>query len=259
MKLEYEIDLEPGTVIIRSGRMAVSINSGCREISPEKLKIRIFDMIHAEIANEMAAAGEEYSSDRIEERSLGTIDSFIDRGIDGPMRQIVVKAVHAAGDFSIAPLIRYSEGFFTSMLGKLREGCTIICDSEMVRAGIYSKPVLERNRVVCYLNDIRSKEMADRDGITRSAAGIRIAMQDHENSVIVIGNAPTALWEAMRIIEENGRYDIPVVGIPVGFINASRAKEDLVSSRIEYITVEGHRGGSPIAASIINGFGRFLV
>ncbi len=258
MRLEYEIDLEPGRVSIRSGGMAEFINSGDRKLSPEKLRIRILDLIHAEIANEMAAAGEEYSSDKIEERSLAAIDSMIDPDISGPMRHIVVKAIHAAGDFAIAPLIRYSDGFFKSMLAKLKEGCTIICDSEMVRAGIYSRPVLERNRVVCYLNDVRSKEMADVNGITRSAAGIRIAMQDHRNSVIVIGNAPTALLEAMRMIEENGWYDIPIVGIPVGFINASKAKEDLVSSHIEYISVEGHRGGSPIAASIVNGFGRFL-
>ena len=258
MKMEYEIELESDFVNIHSNGATTSIHSGVRLRSPEMLRSRIFELIYAEIANEIASNSEEYEGQKIEEKSLAIVDSLIPTDICGPIRHIVIKAVHASGDFSIAPLIRYSESFFESMLKKIIDGCSIICDSEMVRAGIYSRSVLERNSVVCYLNDARSREIANNERVTRSVAGIRIAMQEHRNSVIVIGNSPTALQEAMRIIEVNGWYDIPIVGIPVGFVNGSRVKDKLTSSRIEHITVVGHRGGSPIAASIVNGFGRFM-
>ncbi len=259
MRIEYEIDFEPDVVRISDGDTKASISSVGFVPSPEMIKRRIFDFIYGEIANEIAAAYGEYDDTRIEERSLSMIDSIMSLDIENPMRHIVIKAIHAASDFSIAPLVRYSSGFFSSFLNKLKKGCSIICDSEMVRAGIYSRPVLESNSVVCYLNDPRSKETADKDGITRSAAGIKIALQENSNSVLVIGNSPTALHEAVRILALKKRYDIPIVGIPVGFVNTTRVKEQLVSSGLEYITLDGHRGGSPIAASIVNGFGRFLV
>ncbi|WP_297027692.1 precorrin-8X methylmutase [Thermoplasma sp.] len=258
MRVEYEIEFEDGGVRISSGDSVAYIPSGSRTFMPDGIRRRIFDAVFAQIANEIATGIEEQDAGNIEQKSLSIIDSIIPRDMDNPMRHIVIRAVHAAGDFSIAQLIRYSAGFFPSMVQRLGEGCTVLCDSEMVRAGIYEPRVLENNRAVCLLNDAETREMAQREGITRSAAGIRIGLRRYRDTVVVIGNAPTALQEAMRIIKEEGGYDTPVIGIPVGFVNASRVKQELISSGIDYITVIGNRGGSPIAASIVNSFGRFL-
>ncbi|MGC8609345.1 MAG: precorrin-8X methylmutase, partial [Thermoplasmata archaeon] len=218
----------------------------------------IFVAIRSEILNDIARNQDESDRQMIEENSLSIINSLLPGNMEYPMRYIVMKAVHSSADFAIANLIGYSRRFYETMMMKLKERATIIADSEMVKAGIYSKPVISRNKVVCYLNDDETVEIAKQRGMTRSAAGIMRGLLENRNSIIVVGNAPTALDQAIIMIEENQWYDTPVIGVPVGFVNAKKVKEKLAGTSIEHFTVYGQRGGSPIAASIVNGFGRFL-
>ncbi|WP_297217710.1 precorrin-8X methylmutase [Thermoplasma sp.] len=258
MRIRYEIEFDSGSMRLSSPNHSAVINMGLNAVIAGDLEKIIFDAIYAEVLNQMGSDRREHDFKMIEERSFSIIDSMLPRDIGYPMRYIVMKIVHSTADFAMVNLVRYSEGFFQSMVSRLRAGTTIIVDSEMVRSGIYAKPVLNKNKIACYLNDDETAEIAEQRGITRSAAGIMKGLLKNRNSVIVIGNSPTALDQAITMIEENGWYDVPVVGVPVGFVNAKSVKDRLMSSSIEHFTVYGHRGGSSVAASIVNGFGRFL-
>jgi precorrin-8X/cobalt-precorrin-8 methylmutase len=107
--------------------------------------------------------------------------------------------------------------------------------------------------LACHLNDPEARAVAEAEGLTRSAAGIRVAARGHAAPLLAVGNAPTALDEALRLVEEEGWRPAVVVGIPVGFVGVEEAKRRLLAqSRVPYLTCVGRKGGSAVTAAAIN-------
>jgi precorrin-8X/cobalt-precorrin-8 methylmutase len=164
------------------------------------------------------------------------------------------RMIHASADFDFARTLRYSEDFESAARAALTAGVTVVTDAEMVlagiRAAIASRPAVT---LACHLNDPEARAIADAEGLTRSAAGIRVAARCHAAPLLAIGNAPTALDEALRLVEEAGWRPAAIVGIPVGFVGVEEAKRRLLAqSRVPYLTCVGRKGGSAVTAAAIN-------
>ena len=131
----------------------------------------------------------------------------------------------------------------------------------MVRTGINKKALANLGgKVFCQVSDPEVAEYAKKEGITRSMAAMRMFGKDLNGSIVAIGNAPTALFEVLRMIEEENIQPALIVGIPVGFVGAAESKDELIQrSTVPYVTVVGNKGGSPIAASVINAMLYLLV
>lgn len=166
--------------------------------------------------------------------------------------QVIRRVVHATGDFNIASTMRFSPESIKNGIKSLKNGRGIYVDVGMAQAGI-SKILTQKNgnSIHCLVHDGEVIERAKNENMTRSEAAIdRIA--DKDIGVVVIGNAPTALIRVIQHFEQGIIKPDLVVGVPVGFVNAAESKEMLFNSNLCHITCLGRRGGSPIAAAIIN-------
>jgi len=137
----------------------------------------------------------------------------------------------------------------------LQSGGDIITDVTMVQSGI-TKSFISKygNQVHCYLNDERVLELAEKENLTRTQAGMRLAIDKHPNALFVVGNAPTALMELTeQVINNSGFQPAGIIGVPVGFVNVIESKEQLSQlTEIPWVIIEGNRGGSNVAAAIVN-------
>ena len=153
----------------------------------------------------------------------------------------------AVGDFSMAALLRFGHDPVPAMLAALRAGAPIITDIRMVQAGIQKKG--HTSEILCALDF--SAEIAQDRGITRSSAGF-VALRDRlDGSIVVIGNAPSALLTLCAFVQEGIRPAV-IIGTPVGFVNASESKELLRTLDIPSVSTEGTRGGTPVAVAAVN-------
>lgn len=169
-------------------------------------------------------------------------------------RKVYSRMIHASGDVEYAPIIRLHPEAIKATQEALKKGANIYTDVEMVRTGIH-KASFNRygGKIECRVADPEIAEIAKKEGITRSMAAMRAFGKALDGSIIAIGNAPTALFEVLRLIEEEKILPAVVIGIPVGFVGAADSKKMLAeNTKVPYITVEGTKGGSPIAASAIN-------
>lgn len=169
-------------------------------------------------------------------------------------RKVYSRMIHASGDVEYAPIIRLHPEAIKATQEALKKGANIYTDVEMVRTGIH-KASFNRygGKIECRVADPGIAEIAKKEGITRSMAAMRAFGKALDGSIIAIGNAPTALFEVLRLIEEEKILPAIVIGIPVGFVGAADSKKMLAeNTKVPYITVEGTKGGSPIAASAIN-------
>jgi precorrin-8X/cobalt-precorrin-8 methylmutase len=130
----------------------------------------------------------------------------------------------------------------------IKDGKSIITDIEMVKAGINKR---YREKVKCFVDNSRTKEIAERENLTRTAAGIRLAKGLINDTIVVIGNSPSACMELLALLE-HGIKPALIVATPVGFVNAAEAKEKVIGSSMPCIVVKGARGGTPSAVAIIN-------
>lgn len=169
--------------------------------------------------------------------------------------QVVRRAIHTSADFEYARSMVFSEGAVEQAVAALKSGCGIATDTNMALSGI-SKARLTPfgNRVVCHVADPDVAELARRDGITRSIAAMRKALTVPDNRIFVIGNAPTALFELLRLIDEGQANPALIVGLPVGFVGAEESKIALAATPhpVPFITNMGRKGGSNVAAAVIN-------
>lgn len=166
--------------------------------------------------------------------------------------RVLQRVIHATGDFSLADSIVFQHDPVRSAIAAFRRGGDIVTDVNMVASGI-SRPLLSTfgGSVICRVGDTESAAMAKERSTTRAEAAMRLSC--HENvAAIAIGNAPTALVAALRLIDEKRVQPGVIVGVPVGFVNAAESKEMLKEYAIPAITITGRRGGSPIAAAIVN-------
>lgn len=191
----------------------------------------------------------------IENRSMEIIAPHLEGlNLDEAQTKVYSRIIHAAGDVEYAPIIRIHPDAISAAQKAIKSGCNIYTDVEMVRTGINKRKLASfGGEVFCLVADPEVAAVAKEQGITRSMAAMRAFGKKLDGAIVAIGNAPTALFEVLRMIEEDGIRPAVVVGIPVGFVGAADSKEELAkNTKVPFITVAGTKGGSPIAAASIN-------
>ena len=191
----------------------------------------------------------------IEVRSFELIKPYIEKyNLDEAQTKLYSRMIHASGDVEYAPIIRIHPDVIEAMKTALVNGCKIYTDVEMVRTGINKRKLASwGGSVECKIADPEIAKYAKEHKITRSIAAMRHFGKDLNGAIVAIGNAPTALFEVIRLMDEENVRPAAIVGTPVGFVGAAESKDELIAkSKVPYITVVGTKGGSPIAASCIN-------
>jgi precorrin-8X/cobalt-precorrin-8 methylmutase len=166
---------------------------------------------------------------------------------------IVRRMIHTSADFEYKEMIRFHAEAITAGIDAIRAGKSIITDTNMARAGIRQKD-LERFGVTvkCYMNDPNVMERAQKNGTTRAKAAVDAAVSDMQDGIYVIGNAPTALLRLIELVENKQTRPALIIGLPVGFVNAAESKAALIEMNLPYISNIGRKGGSNVAASVVN-------
>ena len=192
--------------------------------------------------------------EKIQEKSLKIIDSVLSGlKMSEEERDIVYRIVHATGDFDISEVTVISSGAVEAGRKALQRGAKIITDVNMLKAGISLKKTGKWNYVVnCHINDEDVRDEAERQGITRSMMSMRKAAKTPGEKIFVIGNAPTALVELIKLIREEKVEPALVIGTPVGLVGAREAKRELEKLPIPHITIRGKKGGTAAAAAAAN-------
>lgn len=191
----------------------------------------------------------------IEDKSMSIIAPYLESlHLSSLEKAVYSRMIHASGDVEYAHCIRTQHEYLQAGVEALRKGAHIYCDVEMVRTGINRKALSALGSAAhCLIRDEKVAEYARRDGITRSMAAMRFFGKALDGQIIAIGNAPTALFEVMRLMQEEAIRPALIVGIPVGFVGAAESKAYLdAESPVPYVTVSGTKGGSSIAAAVIN-------
>lgn len=191
----------------------------------------------------------------IENRSMELIAPHLaELHLDERETKLYSRLIHASGDVGYAPITRVHPQAIDAAIAALKRGVDIYTDVEMVRTGINKKKLASFGGTVhCLVADPDVAARAKAEGITRSMVAMRTFGKDMDGSIIAIGNAPTALFEVLRLVRDEGIRPACIVGIPVGFVGAAESKAELAANDIvPYITVEGSKGGSPIAAAAVN-------
>ncbi|NPA63121.1 MAG: cobalt-precorrin-8 methylmutase [Methanococci archaeon] len=160
---------------------------------------------------------------------------------------IIERVVHATADPEYAKLLVFKNNPIEEGIKAVKEKRPIIVDVNMIKAGI------RYDNVKCFIDHPDVFEIAKKEGITRAVASMRLAKDLIDDGIVVIGNAPTALFEVIRLIKEEDIYPRLVIGVPVGFVQAAESKEELRKLNIPNISTVGPKGGTPVAVSIING------
>ena len=163
---------------------------------------------------------------------------------------VATRIIHACGMTEIISDLRISADFVTAAQAALAAGRPVLVDAEMVRHGIIDKQL----DVICTLNDPKAREIGLAAGNTRSAAAVELWRDHLAGAIAVIGNAPTALFALLEMIDAGGPKPAAIVGFPVGFVGAAESKDELHANPrgIPYATLLGRRGGSAMAASVVN-------
>jgi precorrin-8X/cobalt-precorrin-8 methylmutase len=191
----------------------------------------------------------------IYQRSFSIIraEARLDR-FDAQDEKVAVRIIHASGMVDVADDIFFTQGFSIAASTALRASAPIFCDSQMVAHGITRARLPADNAVICTLSDPRVPGLATSIGNTRSAAALELWREQLAGSVVVIGNAPTALFRLLEILQEPGApRPAAVIGMPVGFVGAAESKEALLASNlVPSVIVRGRRGGSAMAAAALN-------
>jgi len=164
---------------------------------------------------------------------------------------IVKRVIHTSADFEFKDTMRFSPGAIEAGIEAIRKGCNIITDVRMVEAGI-TRTSSFGNKLFCFSSDRDAATTAEKENITKTAASMRKAASLMDGGIVAVGNAPTALAEVIRLIKNGAARPALVVGIPVGFVGAVEAKRELLNSSVPYITNTGRKGGSTVAAAIVN-------
>jgi precorrin-8X/cobalt-precorrin-8 methylmutase len=167
---------------------------------------------------------------------------------------VATRIVHACGMPEIASDLRISPDFVAAAKAAIAAGKPVLVDAEMVRHGIIGKDLT----VVCTLNDPRAREIGIATGTTRSAAAVELWRDHLDGAIAVIGNAPTALFALLEMLDAGARKPAAIIGFPVGFVGAAESKEALHANPrgIPYATLLGRKGGSAMAASVVNALTR---
>ena len=171
----------------------------------------------------------------------------------GGEERVVVRMIHACGMTDLPRDVELSPDFFQAGERALRNGAAILCDSKMVANGITRARLPGRNEIVCTLDDPRVPALAAEIGNTRTAAAMELWGERLRGALVVVGNAPTALFRLLEMLDAGAPKPAAVIGIPVGFVGAAESKQALAADgRVPFLVVHGRRGGSAMAAAAVN-------
>ena len=202
------------------------------------------------------SAGYDYARDGAEiyRRSFAIIRSEADLSrFTKDEARVAVRVIHACGMVEVAHDLVFSPGFVPTARGALLKGKRIFCDSKMVANGITRARLPADNDIVCTLDSPDIADRAARLDTTRSAAALDLWLDNLGGSLVTIGNAPTALFRLLELINQGAPKPTAVIGMPVGFVGAAESKEALArESAIPSLIVEGRKGGSAMAVATVN-------
>jgi precorrin-8X/cobalt-precorrin-8 methylmutase len=187
----------------------------------------------------------------IAEKSREIVRSLIShktKGMSFEERAIVERIVHSTADPEYANITKISKDFVEASLKAINGQKDILTDINMVKIGINKYP----GKVKCYIKDERAVSIAKEENITRAAAAIRVAAFEGFDGIVVVGNAPTALLEVLKLVKDNAINVSSVIGVPVGFVGAAESKRALQKTNIPNLITDGPKGGTPIAVATIN-------
>jgi precorrin-8X/cobalt-precorrin-8 methylmutase len=172
--------------------------------------------------------------------------------------EVAVRMIHACGQVDVGRHIVFGGGLVVAARSALGAGAPICCDAEMVAHGITRARLPARNEVICTLNDRRTAALAEKNATTRSAAALDLWLDRLGGAVVAIGNAPTALFRLLELIDAGASKPAAILGIPVGFVGAAESKEALAQNPrgMPYLVVRGRIGGSAMTAAAVNALAR---
>ena len=190
----------------------------------------------------------------IESTSFDIIDREVgNHDFNGSQWAIVRRMIHTTADFEFKDMVRFHPGAIAAGINAIRDGKMIITDTNMARVGIRSKELVQFGVTVkCYMNDPLIHEKAKSNGTTRAKAAVDMAVDDMRDGIYVVGNAPTALLRLIELIHAGKVRPALIIGLPVGFVNAAESKAALLEMDYPYISNIGRKGGSNLAASVVN-------
>jgi len=170
------------------------------------------------------------------------------------LHEVAIRLVHSCGMTDLPDRLAWSDDVAASARAALAAGAPILCDCEMVASGIVRARLPARNPVICTLNDPATPELARAIGNTRSAAAVELWHNQIKDSIVTIGNAPTALFHLLELLDANWPKPAAIIGFPVGFVGAAEAKAELAANPrgTPFLTLRGRRGGSAMAAAAVN-------
>jgi precorrin-8X/cobalt-precorrin-8 methylmutase len=188
-------------------------------------------------------------------RSFATIRAEADLSrFPADVERVVVRLIHTCGQVDLAEDVAYSDDVVTRVYAALADGAPVLCDSSMVAAGITAGRLPAGNAVVSLVAEPRAAELAADERVTRSAAGVELWADHLAGAVLAIGNAPTALFRLLELVDDGAPPPVAVLGGPVGFVGSAAAKQELINRPrgMSYLVVAGRRGGSAMAAAAVN-------
>ncbi len=190
----------------------------------------------------------------IYKRSFSTIRAEADLSrFTRQEEQVAVRMIYACGMIEIAADLMFSEGAVQHARHALQLGAPILCNSKMLAQGIIAARLPHANKVICTLEDPAVPSLAKEIGNTRSAAALELWRDRLDGAIVAIGNAPTALFHLLDMLDETIARPACIVGMPVGFVGAEESKEALIAdNRAPFVTIRGRKGGSAMAAAALN-------
>ena len=202
----------------------------------------------------MAAYENNLKPAEIEKESMKFIKNNVDlTNFANEELPIVKRIIHTTGDLEIGNDIAFSKEAVNKGVEALKNGCSIITDVNMVKTGIDKKRLSSfGGDVLCKVNDPETHKISEDTGKTRSASAMYTFDDFLNNQIIAIGNAPTALFAVLDMFNKKNITPALIIGVPVGFIGAKESKEALLNENLSSITVQGFKGGSPIASAAVN-------
>lgn len=196
---------------------------------------------------------------KIEDRSFEIIQEIIDE--EKPEykfkneieEKIIKRAIHTTADFDYLDILEISDTAVEKISSALKNGATVYTDTNMALSGINKRRLDALGcNYRCLVAEEETHKLAKEKGITRSMAAIEIAAKDNERKIFVLGNAPTALFKIIEMDKTDNLGFDAVIGVPVGFVGAAESKDELAKTEIPYIISRGRKGGSNLAAAIVN-------
>jgi precorrin-8X/cobalt-precorrin-8 methylmutase len=188
-------------------------------------------------------------------RSFATIRAEADlAGLPRDLEPVAVRMIHSCGMVDLVADLGFSVDVVGKARAALRGGAPILCDAAMVASGVTRRRLPAGNEIVCTLTDPRVPELADSLGTTRSAAALDLWGERLDGAVVAVGNAPTALFRLLELIDTGAPHPAAILGLPVGFVGAAESKVELARhpAGVPYLVVHGRRGGSAMAVAAIN-------